>query len=92
MGKCTISLSFECDKTWNELQGTGSEYRFCDTCQQNVYWCDSDKDAKRHAEQGNCIGFIAPDNFSLMGRGCFLPFRPEEFGTDNMETPKDDID
>jgi len=79
MGKCNITLSFECDRSWEELTRTEgvlkkiarfilrrrqSKHRFCDGCQQNVYWISSDQEGEDHAQLGHCIAFSNPP---LMG-------------------------
>jgi hypothetical protein len=59
MGKCNITLSFECDRSWEDLTITfGTRHRFCDGCQQNVYWVRDNQEAEQEARLGNCIAFI----------------------------------
>ena len=59
MGKCNITLHFECDLNWVDLPAYGrhANYRFCNTCQQNVYRVSSDEEAEDHASLGQCIAF-----------------------------------
>jgi len=45
-----------CDRRWEELQHTGDQAeRYCDTCRQSVYYCDTITVARRHTEDGHCI-------------------------------------
>jgi uncharacterized protein (TIGR02996 family) len=51
-----ISFHFLCDKRWEDLQVTGDRAaRFCDACRQNVHYCDTIQQARKHAWAGHCI-------------------------------------
>jgi hypothetical protein len=69
MGKCNITLSFECDRSWEDLTRTEGEHRFCDGCQENVYWVSSDQEGEDHTRLGHCIAFrlSEPKRTELMG-------------------------
>ena len=55
--ECNITLSFVCDRSWENLTTTDGEHRFCDGCQQNVYWVSSDQEGQDHARLGHCIAY-----------------------------------
>jgi uncharacterized protein (TIGR02996 family) len=47
---------FQCPKTWEQLEPTDNEaVRFCETCQQKVYFCSSVQEAAEHARRGGCV-------------------------------------
>jgi uncharacterized protein (TIGR02996 family) len=49
-------FDFLCKRRWEDLQPTAEHTeRFCDTCQQNVHYCDTIGEARQQAEQGHCI-------------------------------------
>lgn len=53
---CRIEFEFECPKRWELVQFTANpRVRFCETCQNQVYYCDSAAQALRHARQGHCL-------------------------------------
>jgi uncharacterized protein (TIGR02996 family) len=53
---CELEFAFRCPKRWEKLQPTGDQaVRFCDACEQNVYHCDSVKQAREHAWKGHCV-------------------------------------
>jgi uncharacterized protein (TIGR02996 family) len=50
------AFEFVCDKRWDDLQPTTDRaVRFCATCQNNVHYCDTIMEARRHAWAGHCI-------------------------------------
>ncbi len=67
-----------CSKEWDDLTATGdANVRFCESCEQNVHYCDTIVEARRHARLGHCVavdlGIIRRDNDlaprrRLMGR------------------------
>jgi uncharacterized protein (TIGR02996 family) len=49
-------FDFVCDKRWDELIPLGDRaVRFCEGCRQNVHYCDTITEARRHAWDGHCI-------------------------------------
>jgi uncharacterized protein (TIGR02996 family) len=51
-----VPFGYLCDRRWEDLSSTDNRaVRFCDTCQQNVHYCDTITEARRHAEDGQCI-------------------------------------
>jgi len=53
---CSVSLQFQCPKQWEQLRVTGDEtVRYCDSCQQKVFFCASIEVAQTHAALSDCI-------------------------------------
>src|SRR5947209_8123112 len=51
-----VRFDFLCDRHWEDLLPTNDRtVRFCDACQQNVHYCDTITEARRHAWDGHCI-------------------------------------
>jgi uncharacterized protein (TIGR02996 family) len=49
-------FDFLCDRRWDELTPTSDgAVRFCDSCQNNVHYCDTIMAARDHAWQGHCV-------------------------------------
>jgi uncharacterized protein (TIGR02996 family) len=49
-------FEFLCEKRWEDLRPTGDRaMRFCEACQENVHYCDTITEARRHAWAGHCI-------------------------------------
>lgn len=72
-------FEFVCDKHWNQLTPTDDQtVRFCDSCRENVHYCDTIVTARQHAAEGHCIavdlGVIRRDGdltamqFMMLGR------------------------
>jgi uncharacterized protein (TIGR02996 family) len=60
--KCRLNLkfAFECPKQWDQLQPTeNSNARFCDVCNKLVHYCRTIREAREHANRGECIA-VAP--------------------------------
>ena len=57
MAACKITLQFECARSWHELPESEEAHRFCDQCEQNVYWVEDYEEAGKHAEAGHCIAY-----------------------------------
>ena len=56
IANCKFEFAFQCPKRWTKLAKTADpDIRFCSTCSQNVYLCNSMEDVHRHASKGNCI-------------------------------------
>jgi uncharacterized protein (TIGR02996 family) len=68
-----LRFDYLCEKRWENLRPTDDRaVRFCDTCLQNVHYCDTITDARRHAWAGHCIaidrGVIRRDDDLVMKR------------------------
>jgi uncharacterized protein (TIGR02996 family) len=51
-----LSFEFKCPRRWEELRTTeNSTVRFCETCQQNVYYCATMSEARLHAMNRHCV-------------------------------------
>jgi len=51
-----IPFEFLCDRQWQGLRPTEDDsVRFCEACQQNVHYCDTIVEARRHAWAGRCV-------------------------------------
>jgi uncharacterized protein (TIGR02996 family) len=49
-------FAFVCDKTWADLTATrDTRIRHCETCRENVHFCDTLADAREHSHEGHCI-------------------------------------
>jgi uncharacterized protein (TIGR02996 family) len=64
VSKAPIELcefAYECPLKWEELTPIGGDTttRFCDMCQQNVYYCDTIEQARGHAYQEHCVAVDA---------------------------------
>jgi uncharacterized protein (TIGR02996 family) len=47
---------FQCPKKWEQLDPTEDDaVRFCETCQQKVYFCSSVQEAGEHARRDDCV-------------------------------------
>ena len=75
MPECKITLKFECRRRWEELPESQEPHRFCDQCEQNVYWADNYDEASEHAEAGHCIAYQLPLGMIIMGP-CLLYTSP----------------
>ena len=52
----TVEFEFECPKQWAQLKPTDDlTVRYCVACRQNVYYCDTIVEARRHATSGHCV-------------------------------------
>jgi uncharacterized protein (TIGR02996 family) len=57
---CAVRFEFECPKKWDKLRTTEDDgVRFCDACEQNVYYCRDIDKAREHAWQGHCVAVDA---------------------------------
>ncbi len=49
-------FDFICDKTWKDMKPTGDPtVRNCESCKENVYFCDNIMDVRDHAHNGHCV-------------------------------------
>jgi uncharacterized protein (TIGR02996 family) len=83
-----MDFAFICDKRWDELALTPDQaVRLCESCRENVHYCDTIMAAREHAWQGHCVavdlGIIRregdlEERRMLMGRISAEAFRREE--------------
>jgi uncharacterized protein (TIGR02996 family) len=84
-----IRFEYLCDRRWENLQTTVDQaVRFCDSCRQNVHYCDTIMEARQHAQNGHCIAVdlgvirreddLAPRRFMMMGWPSPETLRQEE--------------
>jgi uncharacterized protein (TIGR02996 family) len=53
---CQASVQFHCPQHWDDLRPTGdARVRFCETCKENVVYCDSLEQAGQQANAGRCV-------------------------------------
>jgi hypothetical protein len=53
---CRSWFKFLCPKTWGQLERTKQwDVRYCTTCRQNVFYCDSPEAGTEHRRAGHCI-------------------------------------
>jgi uncharacterized protein (TIGR02996 family) len=53
---CDEYFAFRCPKKWEQLRTTEvAEVRYCDGCEQNVYYCGSIREAQKRADRGECV-------------------------------------
>jgi len=53
---CDEQFAFKCPKQWVKLKGTDDPtVRYCDSCQKDVYYCHTLRDAFEHAQNGDCV-------------------------------------
>lgn len=53
---CDELFAFKCPRKWERLAGTDDpNVRRCDSCQKEVYYCQSLTEAYDHARQGDCV-------------------------------------
>ena len=58
----------QCPLNWDALTPTAErQTRYCDTCNQSVFLCESDEETISHAEQGHCIARRAPRTDDIPG-------------------------
>lgn len=63
---CDKQFHFVCPQKWGELQETEDKTkRFCDKCEQTVYFCITDDETRKHARAGHCIAREIPDTSEL---------------------------
>ncbi len=58
---CRMRFPFECPKQWAHLNPTDDpKVRFCDTCKENVHYCDTLQEAQSHTANGHCVAMALP--------------------------------
>ena len=55
-----LTFQVACPKEWGSLAGTSRDaVRFCDSCAQQVFYCESIEEARAHARMGDCVAIDA---------------------------------
>jgi uncharacterized protein (TIGR02996 family) len=53
---CPVQFAYSCPRQWEALRPTQeTSVRFCEACQRRVYYCSTMRQARRHAEAGDCV-------------------------------------
>jgi len=56
---CTFA--FKCTMNWNELSETDEDsIRFCQNCQKEVFFCNTDEELAEAIKKNKCVSLIAP--------------------------------
>jgi uncharacterized protein (TIGR02996 family) len=51
-----VQFDLVCDRRWDEMTPTSDPtVRQCDSCQQNVHYCDTITEAREQAQRGHCV-------------------------------------
>lgn len=54
--KPRLRFAFECPQQWNNLETTGADgVRFCSSCNERVFFCNTPEEGEHHASLGHCI-------------------------------------
>jgi hypothetical protein len=54
-------FAFKCTAKWDDLEETEEEeVRFCNTCQKEVFFCDSDDTLVTFVKLNRCIAILKP--------------------------------
>lgn len=57
---CAGDWEFQCPRLWENLKATEEpKKRYCDTCRENVYFCDSMEEVQSHTLQRRCVAFVS---------------------------------
>ncbi|WP_166827833.1 hypothetical protein [Thalassoroseus pseudoceratinae] len=69
---CEPVFRFRCPNRWESLEPTEtSDVRYCEECDQRVYFCRSDDEIATHVELRHCVAFAPPtvdeSSFTTMG-------------------------
>ena len=58
MSESLCKLYYECRKVWSDLKDTNSpNIKFCDHCNQNVHWADTEEQRQEYISKRKCIAF-----------------------------------
>ena len=54
-------FKFVCPNQWHELQKTEQDdVKYCNECQQDVHWVQSEQELSNYAAQGHCVAYTLP--------------------------------
>ena len=61
-------FSFKCSAVWEQLEDTDSEtVRFCQDCQREVHYCDTDDELVTAVKLNRCVAFEKEPGNRLLG-------------------------
>ena len=85
-----VRFTYKCPKNWNTLQKTESDsVRFCDACQESVYYCADPQEVNRHAHQGHCVAISSLMSHEAMSHEAALAWDSvEEISAGMVEPPR----
>ncbi len=72
LAKLTIrncKFAYRCSAKWDDLEETDDdEIRFCNDCQKEVFFCDSDETLITFVKLNRCVAILKPNsNERLLG-------------------------
>ncbi len=80
---CEPVFRFRCPNRWESLESTEtSDVRYCEECDQYVYFCRSDEEIATHVELRHCVAFAPPsvdESITTMGIIDFVDSDDTEF-------------
>lgn len=80
---CEPVFRFRCPNRWESLEPTETnDVRYCEECDQNVYFCRSDDEIATHVELRHCVAFAPPlidESVTTMGIIEFVDSDDTEF-------------
>lgn len=65
-------FAIRCDRQWAQLRTTSNdEVRYCDKCQHDVYWCQTDRELAEAVALNRCVaievaGFLGEVEMGLV--------------------------
>ena len=81
VANCSYEFNFKCPKKWSSLSTTEDEnVKFCDTCNKDVYKCNSKEELDSNISNGRCIAILDAtaskydDSDDEMLMGAVLPY------------------
>lgn len=58
---------YVCPIEWDDLESTdSSDIKFCDVCNENVYWTKTQEEFEKFASEGKCVAHES-DEITLLG-------------------------
>lgn len=61
VSNCSPKFRLECPIQWSSLRGTSDEnVRFCEVCQQEVYYCRTPEEVAQRAIRRHCVAYDSP--------------------------------
>lgn len=61
-------FSFKCPKKWDSLQTTENvNVRYCDACQEHVWFCKTNKALRYAVSQGRCVAVEVVSKIPIIG-------------------------
>jgi uncharacterized protein (TIGR02996 family) len=93
--KCwPLRFAFQCPMQWDKLAPTEARSeRFCNSCQQTVYYCATQEEAIGHANVGHCVAVdarVVLGAHDLEGMVAGMLFAPDRPAWDNPAPAESD--